>query len=79
MKAKKNEKLWSKISDLSRPITKNLDGYDKKYIKIKFNLDDELPLNKTQKFLGRQQLLEFFYENNKYYSQFFFDEYLYKI
>ena len=60
MKAKENEKLWSKIRDLSRPITKNSDGYDKKYIKIKFNLDDELPLNKTQKFLGRQQLLEFF-------------------
>ena len=47
MKAKENEKLWSKIRDLSRPITKNSDGYDKKYIKIKFNLDDELPLNKT--------------------------------
>ena len=27
--------------------TKNLDDYDKKYMKIKFNSDDKLPLNKT--------------------------------
>ena len=27
-------------------MTKNADDYDEKYIKIKFNLDDELPLNK---------------------------------
>ena len=27
-------------------ITKNSDDYDEKYMKIKFHLDDELPLNK---------------------------------
>ena len=26
---------------------KNLQDYDKKYLKIRFHLDDELPLNKT--------------------------------
>ena len=32
-----------------RSITKNLDDYDEKHMKIKFDLDDELPLNKTMK------------------------------
>ena len=45
-KNKKYEELWSKIRDLIRSITKNSDDYDEKYMKIKFNSDDELPLNK---------------------------------
>ena len=48
---KKYEELWSKIRDLIRLITKNCDDYDETYMKIKFSLDDELPLNKT-KFLA---------------------------
>ena len=49
MKFKKNwkyEDLWIKIRDLIRSITKNSNGYDEKYMKIKFNSDDELPLTK---------------------------------
>ena len=53
-KIKRYEELWIKIRDLSRSITKNSDEYDEKYMKIKFNLDDELPLNKTIKFLPWQ-------------------------
>ena len=40
-------KNWIKIRDLIRSMTKNLDDYDEKYIKIKFDSDDELSLNKT--------------------------------
>ena len=40
-------KKWNKIRDLIRSITKNYDDYDEKYMEIKFNFDDELPLNKT--------------------------------
>ena len=39
--------MHSKIRDLIRSITKNSDDFDEKYMKIKFNSDDELPLNKT--------------------------------
>ena len=46
-KIKKYEELWIKIRDLIRSITKNSDDYDEKYMKIKFNSDCELPLNKT--------------------------------
>ena len=42
----KYEDLWIKIRDLIRSITINSDGYDEKYMKIKFNSDDELPLIK---------------------------------
>ena len=46
-KIKRYEELWSKIRDLIRSVTENSDDYDEKYIKIKFNSDDELLLNKT--------------------------------
>ena len=39
--------MYSKIRDLIRSITKNSDDFDEKYMKINFNSDDELPLNKT--------------------------------
>ena len=44
---RKCEELWIKIRDLIRSITKTSDDYDEKHMKIKFNSDDELPLNKT--------------------------------
>ena len=44
---KKYEEMWSKMRDLIRSITKNSDGYDEKYMKIKFDSNDDLPLNKT--------------------------------
>ena len=44
---KRYEELCSKIRDLIRSITKILDDYGERYMKIKFNSDDELPLNKT--------------------------------
>ena len=46
-KTKKYEKLRTKIIDLIRSIIIISDDYDKKYVKIKFNSDDELSLNKT--------------------------------
>ena len=45
-KIKKYEEMWSKIRHLIRSMTKNSDDYDEKYMKIKFNSDDELPLIK---------------------------------
>ena len=78
MKAKKNLRkngeLWIKIRDLIRSITKNSDDYDEKYTKIKFNSDDELPLNKmveipTMTIIARAV----FHKNNEYYLQVFLD------
>ena len=50
MKAKKifwkYKELWIKIRASMRSTTKNLSDYDGKYMKIRFNTDGELPLNK---------------------------------
>ena len=79
-KIKKYEELWSKIRYLIGPITKKSDDYDEKYMKIKFNLDDELPLNKNIEIHSMIIVVRaVFYENNKYYPQVFLDECLYKL
>ena len=63
-----------------RSITKNSDDYDEKYMKIKFNSDDKLLLNKT---IETHSMIivarAVFHENNKYYSQVFWEECLYKL
>ena len=51
-KIKKYEQLWIKTRDLIRSITKILDDYDEKYMKIKFRSDEELPLNKMVEILS---------------------------
>ena len=69
----------SKIRDLIRSITKNSDHYDEKYMKIKFNSDGELPLNKTIEIPSMMVVVRaVFHENNKH-PQAFLDEYLYKL
>ena len=79
-KIMKRVKLWSKIRDLVRPVTKNTDDYDEKYMKIKFDLDDELPLNKTIEIRSMIIVVRaVFHGNNKYYLQVFLDECLYKL
>ena len=61
-------------------ITKNSDDYDEKYMKIKFNSNDEFPLNKTKEIPTIAIVVgAIFFENNKYYAQVFLDECLYKI
>ena len=40
---KKYEELQNNIKGLIRSITNNLNNYDKKYMKTKFNSDDSLP------------------------------------
>ena len=43
-KIKKYEELWIKIRDVIRSITEKWDNYNEKYIKIKFDSDDNWPL-----------------------------------
>ena len=72
---KKYEELWSKIRDLIKSLTKNSNDYDGKCMRIKFNSDDELPLNKTIEIPSMTIVFgAIFHENNKYYSQVFLDE-----
>ena len=78
---KNYKKLQSKIRDLIRAITKNSDDYDEKCMEIKFNLDDELPLNNKMIEIRSMIIVvrAVFYKNNKYYPQVFLDECLYQL
>ena len=68
------------IKNLIRSITKKLDDYVEKYKEIKFDSDDNLPLNKTiEMAIVTIDIRVVFRENNKYYPQVVLDEYLYKI
>ena len=68
------------IRDLNKSVTKNSDHYDEKYMKIKFNSDDKLPLNKMIDIPSMIIVVRaVFLENNKYYQQVFLDECLYKL
>ena len=67
--------MWSKIRDLIRSITKNSDAYDEKYMKIKFNLDVKLPLNKMIQIASIIIIVRaFFHKNYQYYLQVSLDE-----
>ena len=77
---KEYEELWSKIRDLIRSVTKKSDDYDEKYMKINFDSDDNLPLNKTTEIPSMITVVRaIFLKNNKYYPQIFLDECLHKL
>ena len=79
-KFKKNEELLSKIRDLIRSITKNSHNYDGKCMKIKFDSDDDLPLNEKIEIYDVAVVVRaVFYENDEYYAHVFLDKYLYKL
>ena len=61
----KYKEMQSKIRDLIRSITNNLDDYDKKYMKTKFNSNDDLPLNKTLEIRNMMVVRPVFHESNK--------------
>ena len=66
---KYDAKLWDGIKNELEGNSMKKGKYDKYFIKIKFNLDDNLPLNKMLK-LHRSV----FEEDGKYYPQVFLDE-----
>ena len=71
-KIKNHKELWIKIRDLIRSVSKKSEDYEEKYMRIKFNTDDKLPLNKTIKLpIITTVVRAVFHENNKYYRQVF--------
>ena len=61
-------------------MTNNSGNYDKKYMKIKFNSDHDLTLNKTLELPNMIIVVRsVFYEGNKYYPQVFLEVCLYKL
>ena len=72
-------KTMEKIRDLIWSITNNSDNYDKKYMKIKIDSDDDLPLKKTLEVRNMViNVRSVFHVDNKYTSKVALDECLYK-
>ena len=71
----------SGIKSCIEKINNNKSGeYEKDYMKIKFNSDDKLPLNKQLKFLSATIVIRsVFEEDGKYYLQVFLDDCLYEL
>lgn len=64
--------IWSKIKDFIRSTGKKSGSHDKKYMEIRDNSDDDLPLNEALTLYGIVKLLDqFSKEDTKYYSQLF--------
>ena len=61
-------------------MNNNDSEYDKGYIKIKFNTDDNIPLNKELYFLTITVIIRCVFEKDgKYYPQVYLDECLYQL
>ena len=82
---KKYKQLWVEIKNSIEcnsieKIDNKLSGYGKDFMKIKFNSDDDLPLNKTLKLHNMTIIIRsFFEEDGRYYPQVFLEECLYEL
>ena len=63
--------MWSKVRDIIRSITKNSDDYDEKYVKIKFDSDGKLPLNKAIEIPTMTIVVRFFMKITNIIRKFF--------
>ena len=77
---KKYNQVFNGIKYHIKKINNNDSKYDKDYMKIKFNTDDNIPLNKELYFLTITVIIRCVFEKDgKYYPQVYLDEFLYKI
>ena len=77
---KKYNDVFNGIRDKIKEINSNECDYEKDYMKIKFNSDDDLPLNKSLKFrLMTITIRHVFEEDGKLYPQVFLDDTLYEL
>ena len=82
-----NKELLKKCSDVRNGIKNKIkevgnceSDYEKDYMKIKFNSDDNLPLNKPLKFhLMTITIRSVFKEDGKLYPQLLLDDALYEL
>ena len=78
---KKYAEIWSGIKDQIKKINDSKSGeYGKDYMKIKFNSDDDLPLNRQLKFINLAIIVRTVFEKDgKYNSKILLDECLYEL
>ena len=77
----KYSEVWNGIKDCIEKINDSTSGeYDKNYMKIKFNSDDDFRLNKQLNFLSLTNIIvNIFEKDGKYYLQICLDNCLYEV
>ena len=76
----KKYNVWNGIKNKIKEVTNSESDYEKDYMKIKFNSDDNLPLNKPLKFhLMTITIRSVFEEDGKLYPQLFLNDTLYEL
>ena len=77
---KKYSDVWNGIKNKIKEVDDIECDYEKDYMKIKFNSDDNLPLNKPLKFHNMAiTIRSVFEEDGKLYPQLFLDDTLYEL
>ena len=76
---KKYSDVWNGIKNKIEEVSSGECDYEKDYMKIKFNSDDDLPLNKPLKFHNMTIIIRSVKEDGKLYPQVFLDDTLYEL
>ena len=77
---KKYSDVWNGIKNKIKEVDDSVWDYEKDYMKIKFNSDDNLPLNKQLKFHNMTITISSVFEvDGKLYPQVFLDDTLYEL
>ena len=77
---KKYRDVWETKTKIKATNGGKENDYEKDYMKIKFNSDDDLPLNKPLKFQAMTTIIRsVFEEDAKLYPQIFLDDTLYEL
>ena len=68
------------LNIISKKIINDYSEYDKDYMKIKFNADDDIPLNKQLNILIITVIIRCIFEKDgRHYPQCFLDKCLYEV
>ena len=77
---KKYADVWDGIKNKIKAINGGKENdYEKDYMKIKFNSDDDLPLNKQLKFHNMTITIRSVFEDGKLYLKVYLDDTLYEL
>ena len=77
---KKYADVWDGIKDKIKAINGGEENYyEKNYMKIKFNSDNDLPLNKPLKLHTTTRIIRSAFEGGKLYPQAFLEDVLYEL
>ena len=77
---KKYNYVWNGIKNKIEEVSSGKCDYEKDYMKIEFNSDDDLPLSKPLKFHNMTVIVRSIFEEDvKLYPQVFLDDILYEL